>query len=70
MTGDDFNELYQLVALRGADRKKPFIWEIRRRLNGVVIQVSNENFASLSDAHRSGLEALSRMPAVRRGGIE
>jgi hypothetical protein len=64
----DINEIYHLVVRRGALGPRPFVWEIRHKLTEFVFRGSQQPFANMEEAHRSGHSAperLGRTPAVR-----
>jgi hypothetical protein len=57
----DISEYYKLVIRRGALGHRPFVWEIRHKATAQVLQNSAEPFATMDEAHRSGLSALARL---------
>jgi hypothetical protein len=64
----DINESYHLVVRRGAVGPRPFVWEIRHKLTEFMFRGSQQPFANMEEAHRSGYSALERLdktPAVR-----
>jgi hypothetical protein len=58
-SNSDINEHYHLVVRRGAVGRKQFVWEIQDNDTARVIQSSMEPFATMEEAHRSGLSALA-----------
>jgi hypothetical protein len=58
-SNSDINEYYHLVVRRGAVGRKQFVWEIQDNDTARVIQSSMEPFATMEEAHRSGLSALA-----------
>jgi hypothetical protein len=61
----DISEHYQLVIRRGALGHRPFVWEIRHKITARVLQNSAEPFATMDEAHRSGLSALARLTRIQ-----
>jgi hypothetical protein len=64
----DINEIYRVVVRRGAVGERPFVWEIRHKLTEIVLRGSEQPFANMEEAHRSGhsaLEQLSRTATAR-----
>jgi hypothetical protein len=57
----DIDELYHLVVRRGVVWPRPFVWEIRHKLTEIVLRGSEQTFAHMEEAHRSGHSALERM---------
>jgi hypothetical protein len=58
-SNSDINEHYHLVVRRGAVGRKQFVWEIQDNDTARVLQSSMEPFATMEEAHRSGLSALA-----------
>jgi hypothetical protein len=61
MNASDINEFYHVVVRRGAAGRKPFIWEIKRKTTEQVLRTSPESFASLEEAHISGMAAIVKL---------
>jgi hypothetical protein len=57
----DISEYYKLVIRRGAQGHRPFVWEIQHKATAHVLENSAEPFATMDEAHRSGLSALTRL---------
>ena len=57
----DINEIYRVVVRRGAVGERPFVWEIRHKLTEIVLRGSEQPFACMEEAHRSGHSALERL---------
>ena len=55
----DIDEYYHLVVRRGAVGRKQFVWEIQHNDTARVLQSSTEPFATMEEAHCSGLSALA-----------
>jgi hypothetical protein len=62
MNASDINEFYHVVVRRGAVGRKPFIWEIKQKTTEKVLRTSPEAFASLEEAHISGMAAIVNLP--------
>ena len=60
-SNSDFNEYYHLVVRRGAVGRKQFVWETQDNDTARVLQSSEKPFATMEEAHRSGLSALARL---------
>ena len=57
----DISEIYHVVVRRGAAGQRPFVWEIRDVLTEIVLRGSEQMFANMEEAHRSGHLALERL---------
>jgi hypothetical protein len=64
----DINENYHVVVRRGAVGRRPFIWEIQHKETARVLRNSTEPFATMDEAHRSGLSALARLSGSTTAG--
>jgi hypothetical protein len=63
------NEYYHVVVRRGAVGPRPFVWEIQHKDTARVLRGSEQPFATMEEAHRSGYSALERLsstPAARQ----
>jgi hypothetical protein len=61
-------EYYRVVVRRGAVGPKLFVWEIQHKDTARVLRGSEQPFATMEEAHRSGYSALERLsstPAAR-----
>jgi hypothetical protein len=61
----ELNEFYHLVVRRavrqGLVARKPFVWEVQHKETAYVLRSGAETFATMEDAHRSGLLALAQI---------
>jgi hypothetical protein len=61
----DINELYRLVIRRvvrpEVAGREPFVWEIQDKETALVLRSGAATFATMEEAHRSGLSALARL---------
>jgi hypothetical protein len=67
-SNSSIKKVYRVVVRRGALGQRPFVWEIRHELTEIVLRGSEETFANMEEAHRSGhaaLEHLSGAAAAR-----
>ena len=58
-SNSDINEYYHLVVRRGAVGRKQFVCEIQDNDTARVLQRSEKPFATMEEAHQSGLSALA-----------
>ena len=58
------NDDYHVVVRRGAVGPRPFIWEIQHKDTARVLRGSEQPFATMEAAHRSGYSALERLSST------
>jgi hypothetical protein len=58
------NEYYHVVVRRGAVGPRPFVWEIQHKDTARVLRGSEQPFATMEEAHRSGYAALERLSST------
>jgi hypothetical protein len=55
------NEYYHVVVRRGAVGQRRYVWEIQHKDTAWVLRGSEQPFATMEEAHRSGHTALERL---------